>query len=166
MPCSFFATCSLVAIGRFQTEISKRLNAIIVQIVPFLQGEHQQQVLTAVDRAKQITMTELNAVIGVSVNCFFVWQKKNGSEIHICGFPPCRVVNIFIFTVLLLIASTDARLMYTIILFLFTSQLCSQYSNDRICHVFYSICKRSKCPSDTHHRFHWICHIPAFLPAL
>uniref|UniRef100_A0A1L8DX46 Putative transducin-like enhancer of split protein n=1 Tax=Nyssomyia neivai TaxID=330878 RepID=A0A1L8DX46_9DIPT len=47
-----------------QTEISKRLNAIIAQIVPFLSQEHQQQVATAVDRAKQITMTELNAVIG------------------------------------------------------------------------------------------------------
>lgn len=49
-----------------QTEISKRLNAIIAQIVPFLAAEHQQQVATAVERAKQITMTELNAVIGVS----------------------------------------------------------------------------------------------------
>lgn len=49
-----------------QTEISKRLSAIITQIVPFLQQEHQQQVLTAVERAKQITMSELNAVIGVS----------------------------------------------------------------------------------------------------
>lgn len=49
-----------------QTEISKRLNAIITQIVPFLSQEHQQQVLTAVERAKQITMSELNAVIGVS----------------------------------------------------------------------------------------------------
>lgn len=48
-----------------QTEISKRLNAIITQIVPFLSQEHQQQVLTAVERAKQITMSELNAVIGV-----------------------------------------------------------------------------------------------------
>uniref|UniRef100_A0A336KSH6 CSON014834 protein n=1 Tax=Culicoides sonorensis TaxID=179676 RepID=A0A336KSH6_CULSO len=47
-----------------QTEIAKRLNAIISQIVPFLSQEHQQQVMTAVDRAKQITMSELNAVIG------------------------------------------------------------------------------------------------------
>jgi hypothetical protein len=28
--------------------------------------QHQQQVATAVDRAKQVTMTELNAIIGVS----------------------------------------------------------------------------------------------------
>uniref|UniRef100_A0A182M2D2 Groucho/TLE N-terminal Q-rich domain-containing protein n=1 Tax=Anopheles culicifacies TaxID=139723 RepID=A0A182M2D2_9DIPT len=47
------------------TEISKRLNAIITQIVPFLSQEHQQQVLTAVERAKQITMSELNSVIGM-----------------------------------------------------------------------------------------------------
>lgn len=50
----------------FQTEIAKRLNAIIAQILPFLSQEHQQQVATAVDRAKQVTMTELNAIIGVS----------------------------------------------------------------------------------------------------
>ncbi|XP_076663830.1 protein groucho isoform X2 [Andrena cerasifolii] len=47
-----------------QAEISKRLNAIIGQILPFLSQEHQQQVATAVDRAKQVTMTELNAIIG------------------------------------------------------------------------------------------------------
>ncbi|XP_076663833.1 transducin-like enhancer protein 4 isoform X5 [Andrena cerasifolii] len=49
-----------------QAEISKRLNAIIGQILPFLSQEHQQQVATAVDRAKQVTMTELNAIIGRS----------------------------------------------------------------------------------------------------
>jgi hypothetical protein len=33
--------------------------------------QHQQQVATAVERAKQVTMTELNAIIGVSLilNC-------------------------------------------------------------------------------------------------
>lgn len=49
----------------FQTEIAKRLNAIIAQVLPFLAQEHQQQVATAVERAKQVTMTELNAIIGV-----------------------------------------------------------------------------------------------------
>ncbi|GLH03503.1 Protein groucho [Gryllus bimaculatus] len=47
-----------------QTEIAKRLNAIIAQILPFLSQEHQQQVASAVERAKQVTMTELNAIIG------------------------------------------------------------------------------------------------------
>jgi len=46
-----------------QTEICKRLDAIIRQVLPFLSGEHQQQVALAVDRAKQITITELNAVM-------------------------------------------------------------------------------------------------------
>lgn len=55
----------------FQTEIAKRLNAIIAQILPFLSQEHQQQVATAVERAKQVTMTELNAIIGVSIFFFF-----------------------------------------------------------------------------------------------
>ncbi|CAH2264186.1 jg21719 [Pararge aegeria aegeria] len=36
-----------------QTEIAKRLNGIIGQVLPFLAQEHQQQVATAVDRAKQ-----------------------------------------------------------------------------------------------------------------
>ncbi|XP_064459381.1 transducin-like enhancer protein 4 isoform X1 [Ornithodoros turicata] len=47
-----------------QTEVAKRLNAIIAQILPFLSQEHQQQVAAAVERAKQVTMTELNAIIG------------------------------------------------------------------------------------------------------
>lgn len=47
-----------------QTEIAKRLNAIIAQVIPFLSQEHQQQVAAAVERAKQVTMTELNAIIG------------------------------------------------------------------------------------------------------
>lgn len=47
-----------------QTEIAKRFNAIIHQIIPFLSQEHQQQVVAAIDRAKQVTMQELNAIIG------------------------------------------------------------------------------------------------------
>ena len=86
-----------------QTEICKRLDAIIRQVLPFLSGEvspssslsmaspnmlspppsfhcdhlipnqllliqHQQQVAVAVERAKQITMAELNAVMQVGVD--------------------------------------------------------------------------------------------------
>ncbi|XP_053128054.1 transducin-like enhancer protein 3 isoform X10 [Hemicordylus capensis] len=47
-----------------QTEIAKRLNTILAQIMPFLSQEHQQQVAQAVERAKQVTMSELNAIIG------------------------------------------------------------------------------------------------------
>ncbi|XP_058061266.1 protein groucho isoform X1 [Anopheles bellator] len=47
-----------------QTEIAKRLNALIGQLLPFLATEHQQQVAAAVERAKQVTMPELNAIIG------------------------------------------------------------------------------------------------------
>uniref|UniRef100_A0A8C5JMB2 TLE family member 3, transcriptional corepressor n=1 Tax=Junco hyemalis TaxID=40217 RepID=A0A8C5JMB2_JUNHY len=47
-----------------RTEIAKRLNTILAQIMPFLSQEHQQQVAQAVERAKQVTMTELNAIIG------------------------------------------------------------------------------------------------------
>ena len=76
-----------------QTEIGKRLDAIIRQVLPFLSGEvsfvikifaacfspifcvilvfdilllqHQQQVAMAVERAKQITMAELNQAMQV-----------------------------------------------------------------------------------------------------
>jgi len=47
-----------------QTEIAKRLNTICNQLLPFLSQEHQQQVLQTIDRAKQVTMSELNAIIG------------------------------------------------------------------------------------------------------
>ncbi|XP_028907569.1 transducin-like enhancer protein 2 isoform X1 [Ornithorhynchus anatinus] len=47
-----------------QAEIVKRLSAICAQIIPFLTQEHQQQVLQAVERAKQVTMGELNSIIG------------------------------------------------------------------------------------------------------
>ncbi|XP_014677119.1 PREDICTED: transducin-like enhancer protein 4, partial [Priapulus caudatus] len=50
-----------------QTEIAKRLNAICAQIIPFLSQEHQQQVAAAVERAKQVTMSELNAIIGSDI---------------------------------------------------------------------------------------------------
>lgn len=52
-----------------QTEIAKRLNTLINQLLPFLQADHQQQVLQAVERAKQVTMQELNLIIGVSWLC-------------------------------------------------------------------------------------------------
>ncbi|XP_068167013.1 transducin-like enhancer protein 4 isoform X3 [Antennarius striatus] len=47
-----------------QAEIVKRLNAICAQVIPFLSQEHQQQVVQAVERAKQVTMAELNTIIG------------------------------------------------------------------------------------------------------
>lgn len=66
----------------FQTEIAKRLNAIIAQILPFLSQEHQQQVATAVDRAKQVTMTELNAIIGVSTMVSLVTRDGSLSSVR------------------------------------------------------------------------------------
>lgn len=47
-----------------QTEIAKRLSAICAQLVPYLSQEHQQQVSAAIERAKQVTMSELNSIIG------------------------------------------------------------------------------------------------------
>jgi hypothetical protein len=39
------------------------MSAIIGQVLPFLSQEHQQQVATAVERAKQVTMSDLNNVV-------------------------------------------------------------------------------------------------------
>ncbi|XP_009956184.1 PREDICTED: transducin-like enhancer protein 1, partial [Leptosomus discolor] len=52
-------------VPKILTEIAKRLNVICAQLIPFLSQEHQQQVVQAVERAKQVTMTDLNAAIGV-----------------------------------------------------------------------------------------------------
>jgi len=50
-----------------QTEIAKRLSNLIGQVLPYLSQEHQQQVASAADRAKQITINELNTIVGVSL---------------------------------------------------------------------------------------------------
>lgn len=47
-----------------QTEIAKRFNAILSQIIPLLPAEHQQSALAAMERAKQISMAELHQAIG------------------------------------------------------------------------------------------------------
>ncbi|KAM7338871.1 hypothetical protein ACRRTK_002355 [Alexandromys fortis] len=46
-----------------QAEIVKRLNGICAQVLPYLSQEHQQQVLGALERAKQVTVPELNSII-------------------------------------------------------------------------------------------------------
>ncbi|MGH0128367.1 UNVERIFIED_CONTAM: hypothetical protein FKN15_000820 [Acipenser sinensis] len=61
-----------------QTEIAKRLNTICAQVIPFLSQEHQHQVAQAVERAKQVTMAELNAVIGS--NSLMVPESLRGSD--------------------------------------------------------------------------------------
>ena len=78
-----------------QAEISKRLNAIIGQILPFLSQEHQQQVATAVDRAKQVTMTELNAIIG---SLFYLKQQRTDiprllQQMHAQQLPPGAAIG-------------------------------------------------------------------------
>ncbi|XP_038188614.1 transducin-like enhancer protein 1 isoform X13 [Arvicola amphibius] len=61
-----------------QTEIAKRLNTICAQVIPFLSQEHQQQVAQAVERAKQVTMAELNAIIGS--NSLLVPDSLRGTD--------------------------------------------------------------------------------------
>lgn len=50
-------------------------------MLPCLQGEHQQQVLQAVERAKTVTMQELNAIIGVSLSAYN-WQQHAQTHTH------------------------------------------------------------------------------------
>jgi len=71
-----------------QTEICKRLDAIIRQVLPFLSGEHQQQVAVAVERAKQITMAELNAVMQAAGGPGGVPGAPPGGPPGMPGLPP------------------------------------------------------------------------------
>uniref|UniRef100_A0A0C9RFM7 Gro_2 protein n=1 Tax=Fopius arisanus TaxID=64838 RepID=A0A0C9RFM7_9HYME len=73
-----------------QTEIAKRLSVIISQLMPCLAQEHQQQVANAVERAKQVTMNELNAILGQ--------QQQQGlqhllQQIHAQQLPHSAVVG-------------------------------------------------------------------------
>ncbi|KAG9509866.1 Transducin-like enhancer protein 3-A [Fragariocoptes setiger] len=46
-----------------QSEISKRLNNIIISILPYLNSEHQQQIATTVERAKQLSLSEVSQIV-------------------------------------------------------------------------------------------------------
>ncbi|XP_076227316.1 TLE family member transcriptional corepressor groucho isoform X3 [Nomia melanderi] len=84
-----------------QTEIAKRLNAIIVQLLPFLAQEHglqhQQQVANAVERAKQVTTTELNAIIGQQQGLQQLLQQIHAQQLPhgavVGGLPPAGLLG-------------------------------------------------------------------------
>ncbi|EHA97621.1 Amino-terminal enhancer of split [Heterocephalus glaber] len=59
-----------------QAEIVKRLNGICAQVLPYLSQEHQQQVLGAIERAKQVTAPELNSIIRAHLSK----EDKNGHD--------------------------------------------------------------------------------------
>eukprot|EP00079_Xenopus_tropicalis_P035774 XP_017949545.1 PREDICTED: amino-terminal enhancer of split isoform X4 [Xenopus tropicalis] len=63
-----------------QAEIVKRLNGICAQVLPYLSQEHQQQVLGAIERAKQVTAPELNSIIRVRENTFGMPLFINNGE--------------------------------------------------------------------------------------
>ncbi|XP_021574820.1 transducin-like enhancer protein 3 isoform X13 [Carlito syrichta] len=69
------------------TEIAKRLNTILAQIMPFLSQEHQQQVAQAVERAKQVTMTELNAIIGQQLQAQHLSHATHGPPVQLPPHP-------------------------------------------------------------------------------
>ncbi|XP_066551932.1 transducin-like enhancer protein 2a isoform X1 [Amia ocellicauda] len=73
-----------------QTEIAKRLNVICAQLIPFLSQEHQQQVVQAMERAKQVTMGELNAAIGHQLQAQHLSHHAQGLPLgaHPSGLPP------------------------------------------------------------------------------
>ncbi|XP_053855715.1 transducin-like enhancer protein 2 isoform X5 [Vidua macroura] len=70
-----------------QAEIVKRLSAICAQIIPFLTQEHQQQVLQAVERAKQVTMGELNSIVGDHLLFLFQQQQLQHLSQHASPLP-------------------------------------------------------------------------------
>ncbi|XP_076231663.1 TLE family member transcriptional corepressor groucho isoform X7 [Calliopsis andreniformis] len=84
-----------------QTEIAKRLNAIIVQLLPFLAQEHglqhQQQVANAVERAKQVTTSELNAIIGQQQGLQQLLQQIHAQQLPhgavVGGLPPAGLLG-------------------------------------------------------------------------
>ncbi|CAL8077107.1 unnamed protein product [Calicophoron daubneyi] len=63
-----------------QMEIAKRLSAILTQVMPFLSQEHQSQVLSAIERAKQVTMQELNSVLAAQIEDAKSSKFFNGSN--------------------------------------------------------------------------------------
>ncbi|THD21822.1 Tle2 protein [Fasciola hepatica] len=63
-----------------QMEIAKRLSAILTQVMPFLSQEHQSQVLSAIERAKQVTMQELNSVLAAQIEDAKASKFFNGSN--------------------------------------------------------------------------------------
>uniref|UniRef100_A0A4W6DQ66 TLE family member 3, transcriptional corepressor n=1 Tax=Lates calcarifer TaxID=8187 RepID=A0A4W6DQ66_LATCA len=83
---SYF-TVSFCSSFVLQTEIAKRLNAILAQIMPFLSQEHQQQVAQAVERAKQVTMTELNAIIGQQLQAQHLSHAAHGPPVQLPPHP-------------------------------------------------------------------------------
>uniref|UniRef100_A0A674NY03 Transducin-like enhancer protein 4 n=1 Tax=Takifugu rubripes TaxID=31033 RepID=A0A674NY03_TAKRU len=68
-----------------QAEIVKRLNGICAQILPYLSQEHQQQVLAAIERAKQVTPPEMNSII--RVRRFSPQQQLQHLSHHAPGIP-------------------------------------------------------------------------------
>ena len=61
----FTIKCSFIKLLLSLGQIPLCVLNLLVSYVPLL-FQHQQQVAAAVERAKQVTMTELNAIIGVS----------------------------------------------------------------------------------------------------
>ncbi|XP_039942444.1 transducin-like enhancer protein 2 isoform X2 [Hirundo rustica] len=74
-----------------QAEIVKRLSAICAQIIPFLTQEHQQQVLQAVERAKQVTMGELNSIVGQQLQHLSHHSSPLPLAAHAASVQPCSL---------------------------------------------------------------------------
>ena len=70
---------------------------VVSVIMLFGMLQHQQQVATAVERAKQVTMTELNAIIGVSLSflrlCYFSCYEK---KLHFIDCGHCLTLLFFL----------------------------------------------------------------------
>ncbi|XP_016366830.1 amino-terminal enhancer of split-like, partial [Sinocyclocheilus rhinocerous] len=71
-----------------QAEIVKRLNGICAQVLPYLSQEHQQQVLGAIERAKQVTPPEMNSIIRQQLQAHQLSQLQ-GLALPMTPLPLC-----------------------------------------------------------------------------
>lgn len=67
MALSLLLFLSICKIQMHRTHLFCRSVAVSVSDFVLSVSQHQQQVVQAVERAKQVTMAELNAIIGVGV---------------------------------------------------------------------------------------------------
>lgn len=65
-----------------QKEIVKRLNGIIINVLPFISSDQQAQVATALDRAKQVSSEELNSIVDQQYREGYANEMHPGMALH------------------------------------------------------------------------------------
>ncbi|KAL4608103.1 protein groucho-1-like [Arapaima gigas] len=68
-----------------QTEISKRLNRLCAQMVPYLPREHQQHMIVSIERAKHFSPADMTASLGMNL---LLPTQPHLSLPHLPGYQP------------------------------------------------------------------------------